>query len=845
MCTGLPTNLDVFDEVEVWEDVEDVECDFPGDDSTVSTLSACHSLVKWLVFFISLLQKKHFVPNAAISSLLLFLSIFFGIISKISPDLAFLVDQFPRTLYQLNNLMRIQEEKIVRYVICKKCSKLYDYNDCIKKVGDAFEIKLCDYKASDHTQPCNQALLRYVERPNKSMLYYPFKMYCYMPLYNYLNTLLSRPDFCDLCNHWKGKCADGLYRDVYDGLVWKQFMVYDSKPFLEASFTYGLALNIDWFQPCKHTTYSMGAVYLTVMNLPRNVRFRQENVLLIGLIPGPNEPKSINDILSPLVQELLTFWDGIEMQVFSSSIPVTVRCGLLCVACDIPASRKVCGFLGHSATLGCSKCMKKFPGAVGQKDYSGFDRTKWTARNLKEHRRNVASIRECTTLTGRSDLESKHGCQYTILLDIPYFDPITMTIIDPMHNLYLGSAKKLVHLWIEKGIITKSACSVIQDRVNSIRVPRYVGRIPHKIESSFSGFTADQFKNWTNLYSLMVLYDILPPDHLRCWRYFVLASRILCQMKISDHEIKLADAFLLQFCSLVEKLFGKQVITPNMHLHCHLKEALYAYGPVHNFWLYSYERYNGILESMPSNNRSLEIQLMARFYKEFNLYACSSQFMSDEYQEEFGELITAYLNPKLSGSLEVTIHGRHSDVVDPRKVKNWSIQASSLEIIFPKFYIRSASCSTMLSQLKNAYISLYPNMNKEKFGINAVVRKYSSVTFEGVNFNSRNESIVYVTDPVSLMARPVKLNYFVLHSLEYDDKVHPHAFAMVSWLKEHPARDIYGSPLEIWWKDLVDYDLNIFLPIQLLICHSIFCDIKYEHQTVYLMCPVKNVSKII
>ena len=37
-----------------------------------------------------------------------------------------------------------------------------------------------------------------------------------------------------------------------------------------------------------------------------------------------------------------------------------LKAGLLCVACDIPAARKVCGFLGHMAKLGCSKCTKEF-----------------------------------------------------------------------------------------------------------------------------------------------------------------------------------------------------------------------------------------------------------------------------------------------------------------------------------------------------------------------------------------------------------------------------------------------------------------------------------------------------
>ena len=116
-----------------------------------------------------------------------------------------------------------------------------------------------------------------------------------------------------------------------------------------------------------------------------------------------------------------------------------------------------------------------------------------------------------------------------------------------------------------------------------------MGRNPCKIASSFSGFTADQFKNWTN-FSVMALHNILPNEHLQCWYYFVQASRLLCQMTITDAQIELADAFLLQFCCRVERLYGKGVVTPNMHLHCHLKQSLYDYGPIHNFWLFSYER---------------------------------------------------------------------------------------------------------------------------------------------------------------------------------------------------------------------------------------------------------------
>ena len=63
-------------------------------------------------------------------------------------------------------------------------------------------------------------------------------------------------------------------------------------------------MNMDFFQPYKHVQNSVGAIYLTVLNLPREVRNKPENVVLVGLIPGPNEPeRDINSFLKPV-----TYW---------------------------------------------------------------------------------------------------------------------------------------------------------------------------------------------------------------------------------------------------------------------------------------------------------------------------------------------------------------------------------------------------------------------------------------------------------------------------------------------------------------------------------------------------------
>ena len=170
--------------------------------------------------------------------------------------------------------------------------------------------------------------------------------------------------------------------------------------FLNSPYHYLLTMNVDWFEPCERGVYSVGVIYLTIQNLPREERYKLENVVLVGIIPDPREPKlMINSFLSPLVIDLKEVWiNGISITSSPTKGTVTVKLALTCVACDMPASRKVCGFLSHNASLGCNKCYKKFKVAFGERtDYSGFDRENWPKRSVRKHREDVNKVTQEVT----------------------------------------------------------------------------------------------------------------------------------------------------------------------------------------------------------------------------------------------------------------------------------------------------------------------------------------------------------------------------------------------------------------------------------------------------------------
>ena len=106
---------------------------------------------------------------------------------------------------------------------------------------------------------------------------------------------------------------------------------------------------------------------------------------------------------------------------------------------------------------------------------------------------------------------------------------------------------------------------------------------------------------------------------------------------------------LNEFCLMFENLYGKEHCNINLHLHGHSHECLKDYGPVYSFWLFAFERLNGVLGSFHTNCHDLSLQIMRRFIrtKEFQL-----QTFCNEYKDDFSPLIEKCVYNK--GSLKHT-----------------------------------------------------------------------------------------------------------------------------------------------------------------------------------------------
>ena len=123
-------------------------------------------------------------------------------------------------------------------------------------------------------QPCGTNLVTAIKRKS-GISFKPIKTYRYQSIKHAASRLLRRPGFIQDCEHWRRHYSNNSYlSDVYDGNVWKDFQT-----FLSQNYSWCLALNVDWFQPFTRITDSVGAIYLVILNLPRQERYKRENVI--------------------------------------------------------------------------------------------------------------------------------------------------------------------------------------------------------------------------------------------------------------------------------------------------------------------------------------------------------------------------------------------------------------------------------------------------------------------------------------------------------------------------------------------------------------------------------------
>lgn len=267
------------------------------------------------------------------------------------------LEMFPDTLFKARKYVGFDKDEFFKFVVCPKCTRLFTYDQAYVTENGIRKTNKCDFvEYPNHPQlrfrgPCGAALMKtVVSADGRKTSLYPHKIYCYQSLKISLQRLIERKEIYTALKR-KIEKHDTCYYDVYDGATWHNFTDSLGEPYFSDKRNLAGMFNIDWFQPFEGSDHSIGALYMVLVNLPREIRFKRENVILIGIIPGPKEPAlNVNSFFKPLVNKLLAFWKGVSL--FEKNQLQLYRFVLLCISSDLPATRKCCGFLSYNAKKG-------------------------------------------------------------------------------------------------------------------------------------------------------------------------------------------------------------------------------------------------------------------------------------------------------------------------------------------------------------------------------------------------------------------------------------------------------------------------------------------------------------
>ena len=321
------------------------------------------------------------------------------------------------------------------YVCCPKCFACYPQTS-----DDSYPDK-CIYKKTPSSQECGRNL-RKVRRIKHTEHSVPVRRFIYHEFKEWLGEILCRPGMEDMLDRDVSPNKDGTMRDIWDAPGLHNLVGADGKPFIRRDGSEGryvFSFCMDGFNPFQlkqaGKKASIVAMYMICLNLPPEERYKLENMFLVGIIPGPHEPKKeeINHLLSPLVDDLIdSYLHGVwycRTQNYKGGR--YARCVLVPVVCDTPAARQVTGRTSATSTHFCPYC------SLPHHEINNMDKNTWNRRTDVDHRSRAIEWLEAPTETERDTLYSRHGVRHSELLRLPYWSPIKHTMIDSMHLFFL------------------------------------------------------------------------------------------------------------------------------------------------------------------------------------------------------------------------------------------------------------------------------------------------------------------------------------------------------------------------------------------------------------------------
>lgn len=357
--------------------------------------------------------------------------------AQVTPRTVDLLPQDPRTIVSRMNL----DPRTTSYLQCPACYALYPFPGTGFRDLPPDTIEHCTHRPTPESAPCGVPLWR-DRRVGATTLKTPSRKYVHQNLKEWMGRLLTRPGVEDILDAAYDRPATDRVADIWDSPVFKNFRDVDKTPFFAkhgSDARFAFSLGADSFHPLgsleAKQSMSATAIYMVLLNFPKEERFKYKNMYLVGVIPGPSKPSlaQINHALSLLVLELLEFWKGVYYtRTYKFPSGRFSKGAMIPLVSDMLAARQVAGFGSVTSTFFCTFCLLTI------QDIENLQKHTWPERTLHNHLECAREWRNCQTERDRERLFKLHGIRWSALLELPYWNPILYTVLDSMHAAFLG-----------------------------------------------------------------------------------------------------------------------------------------------------------------------------------------------------------------------------------------------------------------------------------------------------------------------------------------------------------------------------------------------------------------------
>ncbi|KAJ3914377.1 hypothetical protein F5877DRAFT_82848 [Lentinula edodes] len=308
-------------------------------------------------------------------------------------------------------------------IACPKCYALSSFTDeALKNAESAHEAHLpfpvCEERLHPDSPPCGTTLW-HTRHSGKCLFIAPIRKQVFQDLEAWIGRILAVPGIEDaVAEHQQRPFptrSDSSARDFVDSVVFRGFKGADGLPFVTSQkgpaenpdLQLVMSLGFDGFNPFgqreTHAQIQSTALYMVFLSLPEHLRYRQEYMFLVTVMPRKPKQHHVNHTLRILVKQLLAF-------------------------------------LGRRCLLPIS-------------DIYNLNPESWIMRDPVKHRELAFEWKVASRARRDASIYKTHGIRFTELMELPYWDPILFTVIDDMHFGYLGLFKThLREIWA-RGLI--------------------------------------------------------------------------------------------------------------------------------------------------------------------------------------------------------------------------------------------------------------------------------------------------------------------------------------------------------------------------------------------------------